>query len=129
MKVFSILFYSLTLLFKPSFAEEPWDIRNKATKQLTCKKNVIAEALISFHQEVISPIDGPRSNFRPSSSQYMLNAIEQNGFFLGVVIGCDRLLRENGDPSFYDKVPFDGSELKWDPVDGKTVLNSSESVY
>ena len=59
----------------------------------------------------------------------MLNAINSHGFFLGVVMGCDRLLRENEDPWVYDTVPFGGQTLKWDPVDGKSVETSSESAY
>jgi uncharacterized protein len=34
-----------------------------------------AEAGIWFHQEIISPADGPRSHFFPSSSQYTLEAL------------------------------------------------------
>lgn len=60
-----------------------------------------AEQLILFHQHVITHIDGPRSHFDPTSSQYMLLAIRKYGFFKGFVMGCDRLLRENGDPWVY----------------------------
>ena len=128
-KVAFILYCSSILSFNPLFGEEPWDIREKKT----CKKkqfnNKIIETLIAFHQEVISPIDGPRSHFRPSSSGYMLNAIHAFGFFTGFVIGSDRLLRENSDPWIYDTVLFDGETLKWDPVDGKNPKDSSESIY
>jgi putative component of membrane protein insertase Oxa1/YidC/SpoIIIJ protein YidD len=116
------------MFFNPLFAEEPWDVRTQKKDKTSKCQNIIAKALIDFHQEVISPIDGPRSHFRPSSSGYMLNAVNSHGFFLGVVMGCDRLLRENEDPWVYDTVPFGGQTLKWDPVDGKSVLESSESV-
>lgn len=59
----------------------------------------------------------------------MLNAIHRWGFFSGVVIGCDRLLRENSDPWIYDTVDFDSIRLKWDPVDGKDPFSSSESIH
>ncbi len=58
----------------------------------------IGEAVITFHQTQITQCDGPRSNFRPSSSQYMLDAMRKYGFFQGFSMGCDRLMRENGDP-------------------------------
>ncbi|MEI8125885.1 MAG: membrane protein insertion efficiency factor YidD [Parachlamydiaceae bacterium] len=77
----------------------------------------IGEVLIKFHQEVISPADGPRSNFIPSSSQYTLDAMRKYGFFQGVAMGCDRLMRENKDPWVY-RITLDGggNAIKYDPV-------------
>lgn len=72
---------------------------------------------IRFHQEVISPADGPRSHYIPSSSQYALEAMSEYGFFTGVMMGCDRLMRENSDPWVYRKVTDpSGRLMKWDPV-------------
>jgi uncharacterized protein len=72
---------------------------------------------IRFHQEVISPADGPRSHFIPSSSQYTLEAMSKYGFFQGYLMGCDRLMRENEEEWVYRKVrgPRD-CLMKWDPV-------------
>ena len=77
----------------------------------------VSEGLIRFHQEVISPADGPRSNFKPSSSQYMLDAMRKYGFFQGFIMGCDRLMRENDDPWVYRTVNV-GTDcvMKYDPV-------------
>jgi len=74
-----------------------------------------AEKLIRFHQTVISPVDGPRSHFRPCSSSYMLRAIRRHGFFEGFILGCDRLLRENEDAWVYRTIEVDGKWIKWDP--------------
>lgn len=72
---------------------------------------------IRFHQEVISPADGPRSNFIPSSSQYTLDAMRKYGFFSGYLMGCDRLMRENDDPWIYRETrDAAGHTMKWDPV-------------
>lgn len=108
------------------FSEDPW---GKDAELLTIKPTVQCEALrqsflakagekmIRFHQEVISPADGPRSHFIPSSSQYTLDAMREYGFFKGVVLGCDRLMRENSDPWVYQKVKApDGQIMKWNPV-------------
>lgn len=77
----------------------------------------IGEVLIRFHQEVISPADGPRSHYIPSSSQYTLDAMRKYGFFKGVMMGCDRLMRENNEPWIYPTVIGpDGTKMKWDPV-------------
>ena len=74
-------------------------------------------ALIRFHQEVISPADGPRSHYFPSSSQYTLEAICRYGFFKGAMMGCDRLMRENDEEWVYRKIiDPQGRYMKWDPV-------------
>jgi len=75
------------------------------------------EAVIHFHQNTISPCDGPRSHFNPSSSQYALDAMRKYGFFKGYMMGCDRLMRENPDPWVYRKIDLgNGNIMKWDPV-------------
>lgn len=118
--------------FLPFFAEAaPWgkdaDIA-KWEKVTTEKKEInavcntflfgqIAEVGIAFHQNVISPADGPRSHFLPSSSQYTLDAMRSHGFFLGVAMGCDRLMRENNDPWVYrTSVNKSGKLMKLDPA-------------
>jgi putative component of membrane protein insertase Oxa1/YidC/SpoIIIJ protein YidD len=76
-----------------------------------------AEMMIKFHQTVISPADGPRSHFYPSSSQYTLDAMRKYGFFKGFLLGCDRLMRENPDPWVYTYIQLDNEvHLKHDPV-------------
>lgn len=75
-----------------------------------------AESIIFFHQYHISPLHGARSNFRPTSSRYMLHAIRKSGFFLGYLQGCDRLLRENADPWLYRTIVIDKKRYKYDPV-------------
>ncbi len=73
------------------------------------------EKIIWFHQNIISPVDGPRSHFRPSSSGYMLEAVRKHGFITGILMGCDRLLRENNEDWIYYTVEYEGRTLKWDP--------------
>jgi hypothetical protein len=72
---------------------------------------------IRFHQEVISPADGPRSHYIPSSSQYTLEAMRKYGFFKGYILGCDRLMRENDEKWVYRRIrDANGVDMKWDPV-------------
>lgn len=113
---FIILLFSTAL-----FAEDPW---GRDADLIPCRQpklqleepsvlKKLGALLISFHQEVISPIDGPRSHFFPSSSQYTKEAILKHGFFLGVALGCDRLMRENDDPWVYQSCTApDGRTLK-----------------
>jgi len=77
----------------------------------------IGARLIQFHQDVISPADGPRSHFSPSSSQYTLEAIRRYGFLRGVALGCDRLQRENKEDWVYrTSTGNDGLKIKLDPL-------------
>src|SRR5579862_2830273 len=75
-----------------------------------------AETIIHFHQNVLSPVDGPRSHFRPSSSNYMLDAIHKYGFLQGFIMGCDRLMRENSDAWCYKNIEVEGKLYKYNPV-------------
>jgi putative component of membrane protein insertase Oxa1/YidC/SpoIIIJ protein YidD len=77
---------------------------------------LVAEQIIRFHQNVLSPVDGPRSHFRPSSSAYMLQSMQKHGFFKGYLMGCDRLMRENSDEWVYRKIETEGKLFKYDPV-------------
>ena len=78
--------------------------------------NKAAEQVILFHQNVISPVDGPRSHFRPTSARYMLLALRRHGFLKGYIKGCDRLLRENKDPWVYRTRVINRTLYKWDPT-------------
>jgi putative component of membrane protein insertase Oxa1/YidC/SpoIIIJ protein YidD len=75
----------------------------------------MAEHIIRFHQNVLSPVDGPRSHFRPSSSSYMMQSMQKHGFIEGFLMGCDRLMRENSDAWVYRKIEEDGQLFKYDP--------------
>ncbi len=72
--------------------------------------------MIRFFQVYISPIDGPRSSFYPTSSQYASDAIKHYGVLKGIALGCDRLMRENKDLWVYETTKEYGGERKLDPV-------------
>lgn len=113
-------FSLILLIFSTVHAENPWgkdadllEMRAPHPQQELTLLKRFASTLISFHQEVISPIDGPRSHFYPSSSQYTKDAIQKYGFLLGIAYGCDRLMRENDDPWVYQTaLSPDGRKLK-----------------
>lgn len=117
-----LLSCSFSLEAMPGYSE-PWgkdaDVKLSSSAPAPASKPSIlaraAEKIILFHQNIISPVDGPRSHFRPTSSRYMLLAIRRHGFFKGYLMGCDRLLRENEDPWLYRTVEIDGNSYKWDP--------------
>jgi putative component of membrane protein insertase Oxa1/YidC/SpoIIIJ protein YidD len=120
--IFFILFCNICFAY-PGF-NEPWgidaDVQYPTIIELQPMKMKspmawVAEKLIWFHQNILSPVDGPRSHFRPSSSGYMLEAIQKHGFVKGYILGCDRLLRENSEKWVYPTIEYDGRLLKWDP--------------
>jgi uncharacterized protein len=108
----------------PGF-HEPWGkdanlhYEEPSQEQIPIKHSLAvlaAEKIIHFHQNVISPVDGPRSHFRPSSSTYMKEAVIKYGFIKGFFMGCDRLMRENSDDWVYKKIEENGKLFKYDPV-------------
>ncbi len=120
----------LSLYFLPLVANqfengiEPWGVDSELamrprTAQSTPQKSFgrkTCKGMITFFQNYISPIDGPRSSYYPTSSQYALDAIQKYGVLKGIALGCDRLLRENGDVWVYDLTLDYGPERKLDPV-------------
>ncbi|MDB2613766.1 membrane protein insertion efficiency factor YidD [Chlamydiales bacterium] len=118
---FFVLYFLTTLLF----AEDPWGqdcdlIYKKPRPKSECRSTPIqqfATCCIQFHQNIISPADGPRSHFFPSSSQYTKEAIQKYGFIQGFFLGCDRLMRENNDPWIYSTCTGpENTTLKCNPV-------------
>jgi hypothetical protein len=77
----------------------------------------LAVGMIKLHQTFISPMNQDRSNFRPTSSQYTMQAIQKYGFLKGFIMGCDRLMRENDEEWVYHKKEFNGILWKYDPID------------
>ena len=63
--------------------------------------------LIRFYQLAISPYFPARCRFRPTCSQYALEAVEKYGAAKGGCLAVKRLLRCNPfyRGSFYDPVP------------------------
>jgi uncharacterized protein len=120
-----LIFLLSASLFADVGYHTPWgkdsDIIKKETLWTAPKKGFdplskTVENIILFHQNVLSPVDGPRSHFRPTSSRYMLLAIRRHGFIKGTLKGFDRLLRENNDPWHYRTITIEGISYKWDPT-------------
>lgn len=121
----AVFYIGIVGLLNSQLSADPWgkdaDLVHPPAPQTVPKPPTLAARLgiyaIRFHQEVISPADGPRSHFIPSSSQYTLDAINKYGFVKGFTMGCDRLMRENDEPWVYRKTRDPaGREMKYDPV-------------
>ena len=110
-------------VFAKEFYCEPWgrdsELKVVQKKESNRKLSIpvrLADQIIRFHQDVISPVDGPRSHFRPTSSRYMQLAMLRYGFIKGFLMGCDRLLRENDEEWVYNTIQIDGRVFKYDPA-------------
>jgi hypothetical protein len=118
-----LLLLPLSVWARPGYFE-PWgkdaDLRVATAQEAEAPKLSLParlmEKAIWLRQHVLSPTDGPRSHFRPTSSEYMRRAIHKYGFLQGYLMGCDRLMRENSDEWVYRKVEEDGKWVKYDPV-------------
>ncbi|MGI6365726.1 MAG: membrane protein insertion efficiency factor YidD [Bacillota bacterium] len=53
----------------------------------------LAMALIRFYRKYISPLLGPSCRFRPTCSEYALQALEKYGFIKGSYLALRRILR------------------------------------
>ncbi len=74
---------------------------------------------IKVYSRFISPADGPRSPSYPTGTQYGKQAIEQHGFFIGIVLIADRLLHE-ADIHQGSKITIYGTTRYYDPIENNT---------
>ena len=63
-------------------------------------------ALIKFYQKCLSPLAPGVCRFRPTCSQYFIEALQVHGIFKGSILGIRRILRcHPWGGSGYDPVP------------------------
>ena len=78
---------------------------------------LFSTGLIRIYQKYISTQDLPACNFTPSCSRFGMGSIQKYGFFRGIVLTADRLLRDNG-MALHTHYPFDEASGKYiDPVE------------
>ena len=77
------------------------------------------KSTIHFYSSTISPADGPRSPSYPTSTVYAKQAIEQYGFFTGIILTADRLIHES-DIHLGPKITFHGHRRYHDPIEANT---------
>lgn len=78
---------------------------------------LFSTGLIRIYQKYISTQDLPACNFTPSCSRFGMGSIQKYGFFRGILLTADRLLRDNG-MTLHTHYPFDEASGKYiDPVE------------
>ena len=77
---------------------------------------LFSTGLIRLYQKYISTQNQPACNFSPSCSRFGMGAIQKYGFFRGLLLTADRLLRDNG-MALHTHYSFDEVSGKYiDPV-------------
>jgi len=59
------------------------------------KPNNMLNGLFNWYQKYISSQDGAVCQFKTTCSLYMKNSLQKKGFFAGIIIGFERLLRDH----------------------------------
>ncbi len=67
--------------------------------QETSELKLVATGVIRLYQKFISSQDGPSCQFLPSCSRFGMGCVQEYGFFRGVLLTADRLIRCNGSQS------------------------------
>lgn len=67
---------------------------SKKIKQEQSLNQVVFSSMVLFYSKFISPLDGPRSPSYPTGSAYGLQAINEEGVFMGILLIGDRLFHE-----------------------------------
>src|SRR5437899_4900 len=87
--LFFLVLLPVLLVASPGY-NEPWgkdaDLLPPNEQPFERHPSILVKAArqaILFHQNILTQVDGPRSHFRPSSSQYMLLAMYKHGFVKG----------------------------------------------
>lgn len=72
--------------------------------------------LITFFQEIISPVDGATCDFYPTCSAYAKQALKKHGLLLGLAMASERITRDHA-PHGYELIHKFGRDYLYDPVE------------
>ena len=72
--------------------------------------------LITFFQQIISPVDGATCDFYPTCSGYAKQALKKHGLFMGLAMASERIARDHS-PEGYDLIFKFGRYYVYDPVE------------
>ena len=77
----------------------------------------VFDAYLRFFQQVISPVDGARSNMYPTGSAYARQAIKKHGALVGIVMTTERLMHEGNEDQVSPRIRKYGLWRVHDPVE------------
>ena len=77
----------------------------------------VFDAYLRFFQQVISPVDGARSNMYPTGSAYARQAIKKHGALVGIALTAERLMHEGNEDQVSPRIRKYGLWRVHDPVE------------
>ncbi|ETX01152.1 membrane protein insertion efficiency factor YidD [Candidatus Entotheonella palauensis] len=77
----------------------------------------VFDRLLRFYQQIISEVDGARSNMYPTGSDYARRVIKKHGVALGIVLTAERLLHEGNEKQVSPRIRKYGILRTYDPVE------------
>ena len=77
----------------------------------------VFDAYLRFFQQVISPVDGTRSNMYPTGSAYARQAIKKHGALVGIVLTTECLMHEGNEDQVSPRIRKYGLWRVHDPVE------------
>jgi len=100
-------------IFSVNNIGQKWSIYNQNPKN---EIDMISTTLFIIYKNFISSQDSHSCSFTPSCSEYAIESIRKNGFFIGGLDAFDRLSRCHGlSPELYIKEPISNRLI--DPVE------------
>jgi len=91
--------------------------RSPAAPQVQSLSTGVFDRLLRFYQQVISEVDGARSNMYPTGSDYARRVIQKHGVALGIVLTAERLLHEGNEKQVSPPIRKYGIWRTYDPVE------------
>ncbi len=91
--------------------------RSAATASSRSLPKRVFDRLLRFYQQVISEVDGARSNMYPTGSDYARRVIKKHGVALGIVLTAERLLHEGNEKQVSPRIRKYGIWRTYDPVE------------
>ena len=77
----------------------------------------VFDRMLRFYQQVISQVDGARSNMYPTGSAYARQVVKKHGAFLGIFLTTERLLHEGNEGQVAPRIRKYGIWRIYDPVE------------
>jgi uncharacterized protein len=77
----------------------------------------VFDRLLRFYQQVISQVDGARSNMYPTGSAYARQVIKKHGALLGIMLTTERLMHEGNEGLVSPRIQKHGVWRIYDPVE------------
>nr|WP_246347367.1 membrane protein insertion efficiency factor YidD [Desulfurispira natronophila] len=74
-------------------------------------------SLVRLYQRTASRVDTDRSKSYPVSSLYAIQALDQHGWWRGIFLTADRLIREVDSTSNPRRIYEDGRQYLYDPLE------------